>query len=78
MQPSEAYAHAEEEFGSKEVKMEELINVSLEDKAIALSTCHHFVNVDEVDNHRRNIIHEDGNVKECGRDGSSSRSTSRG
>lgn len=75
MQPSESYARVEEEIGSQEVEVEELLNVSLEDKGIASNTCHHSVDVDEEDNHRRGITHEDDDVEECGRDGSSSRFT---
>ena len=74
----EACVHVEEEIGNQEVEVEELINVLLEDKGIASNTSHHFVNVDEEDNHRRVMTHEDDDVEECGRDGSLSRFTTRG
>lgn len=58
MQPSEGYAQVEEEIGSQEVEVEEIVD-ALECVQVGSSTCHYFVDVDEEDNHTRGTPHKD-------------------
>jgi hypothetical protein len=59
MQPSEGYAQVEEEIGSQEVEVEEIVDDALECVQVGSSTCHYFVDVDEEDNHTRGTPHKD-------------------
>lgn len=59
MQPSEVYAQVEEETGSQEVEVEEVVDDALECVQVASNTCHYFVFVDKEDNHARGTPHED-------------------
>ena len=51
MKPSESYAHVDEEIGSQEVEVEELVHVLGKDEGVASNTCNYFVHVGEEDNH---------------------------
>lgn len=56
----------DEEIGSQEVEVEEVIDASIDNVHTSSNICHYFVNVDEDDSNTRKTTHVDEELEDCG------------
>ena len=56
----------DEEIGSQEVEVEEVIDASIDNVHTSSNICHYFVNVDEDDSNTRKTTHVDKELEDCG------------